>query len=85
MGIEPSKNLSTISKKRGIKTKNNFFDSRFVILNNKLLKSFKVITTNHVFAHVKNIQDFTLSVQKLLKDDGIFIFEVGYLADVIKK
>ena len=84
LGIEPSKNLSTISKKRGIKTKNNFFDSRFVILNKKLLKSFKVITTNHVFAHVKNIQDFTLSVQKLLKDDGIFIFEVGYLADVIK-
>ena len=85
LGVEPAKNLAKIAKNKGVKTKNNFFDINFINLNKKLIKTFKVITANHVFAHLKYINDFVLAVNKLLKDDGIFIFEVGYLIDVLEK
>jgi len=83
LGIEPSKNLSKIANDKFIKTKNNFFGTKFVDENSKI-KNFKVITSNHVFAHIKDIRDFAIAVKKILRKDGIFIFEVGYLADVIK-
>jgi len=85
LGIEPAKNLAKIANKKKIKTKNNFFDNNFVNLNKKLIKKFKIITANHVFAHLKYINNFVLAVNKLLRDDGIFIFEVGYLIDILEK
>ena len=83
LGIEPSKNLSRLANNKLIHTKNEFFGTKFVHKNPKV-KDFKIITSNHVFAHIKDIKDFALAVKKILRKDGIFIFEVGYLADVIK-
>ena len=49
LGVEPAKNLAKIAKNKGVKTKNNFFDINFINLNKKLIKTFKIITANHVF------------------------------------
>jgi len=84
LGIEPSCNLAKIANNAGIKTINDFLGKKFVNSNKKLIKKFKIITANHVFAHLSNINNFTSAVYKLLRDDGIFIFEVGYLIDVIE-
>ena len=46
---------------------------------------FQIITANNVCAHVENLNDFFEGVVNLLDNKGIFIFEVSYLAEVIKK
>jgi len=42
-----------------------------------------VITANNVFAHVDDLTDFVSGIKHLLSNDGIFVFEVSYLGDVI--
>ena len=45
----------------------------------------KVITATNVFAHIDNLTGFITNVRNLLTHNGIFSFEVSYLADVIQK
>ena len=56
-----------------------------IVLNSKKYESFEIITANNVFAHVPNLKDFALEVKNILSKDGLFIFEVSYLLDVLKK
>ena len=47
-GIEPSKNLSDIANKSGIKTLNEFFSKKTV----KKLNKYRIVTLSNVFAHI---------------------------------
>ena len=48
-------------------------------------KRAKVITANNVFAHVDDIQDALRGIYRLLRDDGVFIMEVHWVADLVKR
>ena len=41
------------------------------------------IMANNVYAHIVDIQSTTRAIKKLLAKDGVFIFEVHYLNNVI--
>ena len=85
LGIDPAKNISSNATKNGIETITNFFTSE---LANKIKKKYKqasIITANNVFAHADNLEDILLGIKNLLSSDGIFIFEVSYLVDVLEK
>ncbi len=84
LGIEPAKNLALISKKSKIKTENNFFN---VDIAKKISKMKKVdlVLANNVLGHVDNLHEFINGVSKLLKNDGVFVFEVPHALDLIKK
>lgn len=45
----------------------------------------QVLTALNVFAHVDDLDNFTRHVAKTLNQCGLFVFEVGYLPDVIEK
>ena len=85
VGIEPARNLRYLNKLKGIDIKTTFFNRKNSFLFKKKYKEFKIITANNVFAHVPNLKDFALGVKNILSKDGVFIFEVSYLKDVIKK
>ncbi len=85
VGIEPAKNLRHLNKKKKIDINTEFFNYKNSFKFKKKYKSFKIITANNVFAHVPNLKDFALGVKNILSEDGLFIFEVSYLLDVIKK
>lgn len=85
VGIEPAKNLKKFNLKKKIDIKVNFFSSKFSNLMKKNYNSFKIITANNVCAHTPHLIDFFLGVKNLLSRDGVFVFEVSYLIDVIKK
>ena len=85
VGIEPAKNLRHLNKKKNIDINTDFFNYKNSFKFKKKYKSFKIITANNVFAHVPDLKDFALGIKNILSKDGLFIFEVSYLLDVLKK
>lgn len=85
VGIDPAKNLQKFSRKLNIKTHSIFFNEKNSEKIKKQSGQFNIITANNVCAHVPDLKNFFLGVKNLLKKNGIFIFEVSYLLDVINK
>jgi len=85
VGVEPAKNLRKINKKKNIKINTIFFNENKSKILEKKYKKFKLITANNVFAHVPDLKSFSLGVKNILDKNGVFVFEVSYLLDVINK
>lgn len=85
LGIDPAKNLKRLSLKKGITQIDEFFTKKISENIKKKYGKFDIITANHVCAHVEDLNDFFSGVQNLLKNDGLFIFEISYRASVLKK
>lgn len=85
LGIDPAKNLKKLSLKKGITQIDDFFTMKKSENIKKKYGKFDIITANHVCAHVEDLNDFFNGVQNLLKDEGLFIFEISYRASVLKK
>jgi hypothetical protein len=75
LNIDPSKNLSEISRGKGIPTINDFFTLE---LSNSIVSKFDIITSTNVFQHLKDINSFTKGVENILSDDGIWLLEFPY-------
>ena len=84
-GIEPSTNVAQISKKRGIKTINNFFTYENVKKLNKLKNKINVISAANVICHIPNLNSLIKGIKFLLNDKGIFVFEEPYLGSMYDK
>ncbi|MEK6880939.1 MAG: methyltransferase domain-containing protein, partial [Nanoarchaeota archaeon] len=85
VGVESAENICEMARKEGIDTLNDFFNEDIVEAIVKMKGRADIVTANNVFAHVGNIKDFTKDVKNLLKDDGVFIIEVQYILDMIRK
>ncbi len=84
LGIDPAKEISEKANRKGIKTINDFFN---FALSNKIKSNYpkaSIITANNVFAHCDDLVGIVDGVKNLLSENGIFVFEVSYLADVIR-
>ena len=84
LGIEPAKNLAQISRKSKIKTENKFFNQA---LAKKIAKKQRadLVVANNVLGHVDDLDEFIIGIKELLKNDGVFIFEVPHALNLIKK
>jgi len=83
LGIDPATNLAVEANDSGIKTINSFFTYE---LSNKIVSDYgnaSLVLANNVFAHIDDLHDVTRGVANLLSDDGVFIFEVSYLKQVV--
>ena len=85
VGIDPAKNLKKLTTSKGIIQIDDFFTEKISVKIKREYQKFDIITANHVCAHVEDLNDFFKGVKNLLKDDGIFIFEVSYRGSVLKK
>ena len=85
LGVDPAKSIAEEAISNGIETRIGFFGQAVAdeILATKGPAS--VVTANNVFAHADDLDSITRAVKSLLAPDGIFVFEVSYLADVIEK
>ncbi|SVE13931.1 uncharacterized protein METZ01_LOCUS466785, partial [marine metagenome] len=85
LGIDPARKIVEEANRNGIETLEGFFNQS---LAEKILVSkgpASIITANNVFAHADDLEGIIQGVRSLLAPDGIFIFEVSYLADVLEK
>ncbi len=85
LGIDPATNITTIINKKHLESINDFFGTRIVprILNT--YGKAGIITANNVLAHTDKIHDILSAVKQILDPNGIFIFEIQYLADLLRK
>ena len=85
LGVEPSANVAKVATENGINTEVAFFDNNFA--NQALLKNGKAdaILAANVMCHIPDLNEIAKASKKILKDDGVLIFEDPYLGDMIKK
>ena len=79
-GVEPAKNLA-IETEANHQIFNCFFNSKFLTLNSNV--KYDLITANNVFAHTRDIGEFAQTVSQILNNNGLFVFEVQYLPDLV--
>jgi len=84
LGIDPAKNIITKLQELEIPSIADFF-SRKLAQNLVKDKKFDLIFATNTLAQVIDVDDFVRGIKMILKDNGIFIVEVGYLLDMIKK
>jgi SAM-dependent methyltransferase len=85
LGIDPAREIAARATASGIETWPAFFDARLVERIRTEKGAAKVVTANNVFAHIDDLAGVLSAVRKLLAPDGVFVFEVSYLADVVEK
>ena len=85
LGVDPAVEIAKKASENGIETLPLFFDAALAKRIRNEYSSAKVITANNVFAHADNLLEIIQGVKDLLSDDGVFIFEVSYLVDVLNK
>lgn len=84
-GVEPAKNLKKFYDKKKIKLINTFFNQQTSLKIKKKYGDFDIITANNVCAHIDNFDNFIKGIKIILSKNGIFVFEVSYLKEVLKK
>ncbi len=85
LGVEPAANIAAWAAQDGIETVTDFFSSAVAAKIKQNIGAADVITANNVFAHTDDINSFVAAVKHLLAKDGVYVFEVQYLGDLIAK
>jgi len=82
LGIDPAKHIAEAASLNGIETIANFFSYR--VAQNILKSSGKadLITSHNACAHIDDLDEIIKGVSLLLKENGVFVMEVGYFLDV---
>lgn len=85
LGIEPSENVADVARSQGIQTLSEFFNLE---LAERLVAEHghadAVICAN-VMCHIPDINGVAAGMARLLKSDGVLMFEDPYLGDMIAK
>jgi len=85
LGIEPSANVAEVARSGGISTISAFFDRKLADEIAAMEGSADAIVAANVMCHIADLPGVAAGVQRLLKPDGVFIFEDPYLGDMIAK
>lgn len=83
LGIDPAPAIAKEATKRGIETIPAFFSQQLV---NDIIEKYgkaSIVTANNVLANIDELGNVLKGVHNLLAQDGVFIFESFYLADLI--
>lgn len=84
IGVDPAKNIVGSIDNDKLVLVNDFFNPTAAATIVQKYDKVDVVMANNVFAHISNINGTTQAVSEVLKDDGVFIFEVHYLGKIIQ-
>jgi methylation protein EvaC len=85
IGVDPATNVVRTIDDRRVTVINDFFTEQ--VAEQVVARHGKadMVMANNVYAHIPDIQGITRAVRAVLKDDGVFVFEVHYLGKVINE
>jgi len=85
LGIDPARDIAKRATDSGVETLPEFFSASLAAGIRKDYGPAVVIAANNVFAHADDLADIVNGIRELLDDDGVFVFEVSYLIDIVDK
>ena len=85
LGFEPSLNVAKIARKKKLKVVSKFFNFKNVSKLKNYKRNTDLICAANVICHIPNLKDLIKSIDFLLSDNGVFIFEEPYLGSMFKK
>ncbi len=85
LGIDPARRIAEEASWAGIETRPEFFDLALAQRLRAEGWEARLIAANNVFAHADDLHTITDGAAHLLAPDGLFVFEVSYLLDVVEK
>jgi SAM-dependent methyltransferase len=84
LGIDPAREIAQKATDSGIETLPEFFTSDLAERIRPDFGSAAIVTANNVFAHADHLADMANGIHDLLLPNGVFVFEVSYLGDLIE-
>jgi SAM-dependent methyltransferase len=85
LGVDPAIEIAAQATASGVRTIPDFFTDELALKIKSEHGPAKLFVANNVFAHADNLASITKGIATLLDDDGIFVFEVSYLLDIVDK
>lgn len=82
-GIDPARAIAETATAEGIPTIPEFFSTAIAEKIVAEQGHAAVFCANNVFAHIDDMADIVAGIRKVLADDGVFVFEVSYIFDMI--
>ncbi|HEX8096590.1 MAG TPA: class I SAM-dependent methyltransferase [Pyrinomonadaceae bacterium] len=84
LGVDPAREIARQATESGIETLPAFFTSELARKVREERGPASIITANNVFAHADDLADMADGIRDLLAPDGVFVFEVSYLVDLMQ-
>jgi hypothetical protein len=84
LGVEPATHIAAQATASGIKSFDKFFTPELARQMVKEHGHAKLITANNVFANINDLLSWVNAINELLDDNGVFVFESYYLADLVQ-
>ncbi len=84
LGIDPAREIASEATQQGLTTIPDFFTSK---VGEKVREQYgpaSLVCANNVFAHSDELADMADGVRELLAPDGVFVFEVSYMLDMME-
>jgi len=85
IGVDPASNVVNQIDIPNVSIVNDFFNEETAKTIIKNYGYLDMVLANNVYAHISDIQGITKAIESVLKEDGIFIFEVHYLDKIINE
>jgi len=85
LGVDPARGPAEAAEKVGVPTLCEFFDRGLAERLRAEGKRADVVLGNNVLNLTTDLPDFISGVRALLEDDGLGVFEVPYLVDLVDK
>jgi hypothetical protein len=85
LGVEPTKSTADAAIAKGIPVLQEFFTESLAKRIVSDGSQADLVVGNNVFAHVPNVNDFTVGIKKILKPRGVVSLEFPHLAQMIQQ
>jgi len=85
LGVDPARAIARRATEAGIETIADFFTPALAAAIRDKYGPAALITANNVFAHADDLAELRDGASSLIAPDGVFVFEVSYLMDVVEK
>ena len=85
IGVDPAREIATAATAAGVETIPERFSLDLARRIRRDRGAADLIVANNVIANIDDLQDLAAALRDLLAPDGVFVFESGYLADLVEK
>lgn len=85
LGVDPARDIAKAATERGIPTIPEFFDSQLAARLREEHGPASIVAANNVFAHADDLADIVRGIHAMLAPNGVFVFEVSYLPDIVDR